>query len=229
MDTEKTTQNAHKYVIETIQEMIINEELKIGDKLPPERELTEALNVGRPALREALKALEVLGLIESRHGKGNYVVDHVQSSYFKPMAISFKLGRGTTAEILEMRYCLESFAAQNACLKASPMDVMSLHRLLDQMKAAPTVHEKAALDRTLHFELARISGNTLIYNMMKSVSYLMDSFIEHNVEISYFEGDSINNIYNEHEKIISAIEHRDPEAAIAAVRNHLGQIDLNQE
>lgn len=227
MEQEKNVKNAHQFVIETIQAMIINGELKEGDKLPPERTLTEQLNVGRPSLREALKALEVLGLIESRHGKGNYVVDHVQSSYFKPLSISFMLSNGSSEEILEMRYCLESFAVQKACEKATPLDIMSLQRMLDQMVSAPTTSEKAALDRAIHFEIARISGNMLIYNTMKNISFLMDSFIEHSVQLSSFEGDSIENIYNEHTQIINAIEHRDETAAVNALKQHLGNINID--
>ena len=86
-------------VIRHIQKMILDGELAEGDKLPPEREMTEQLGIGRPALREALKSLEMLGLVERQHGRGNFIVNNIQSSYFEPLSLSFMLSHGTQQEL----------------------------------------------------------------------------------------------------------------------------------
>ena len=65
--------SVYKKVVAQIQEMILHGELKKGDRLPPERQLAEMLGVGRPALKQAISALEVLGIIRSRQGDGNYI------------------------------------------------------------------------------------------------------------------------------------------------------------
>ena len=65
--------SVYKKVVAQIQEMIMHGELKKGDRLPPERQLAEMLGVGRPALKQAISALEVLGIIRSRQGDGNYI------------------------------------------------------------------------------------------------------------------------------------------------------------
>lgn len=213
-------------VIRQIQQMILTGELSEGDKLPPERELTARFGIGRPALREALKSLEMLGLVERRHGSGNYIVNHVQSSYFEPLSLSFMLNHGTDREIFEMRTCLEIYAAGRAAALAKPTDVLALRNNLKQMIAASTPTAKAAFDRIFHLEIARNSNNMLIYNTMENVSYLMDRFIAKTVQLSYFADDSIENIYQEHAAIIEAINNHDEKLAEQAMRDHLRKIKL---
>jgi len=120
-------------VIEQIQEMIMKGELKKGDQLPPERVMTEQFQIGRPALREALKALEVLGLVERRHGLGNYIVNNVESNFFKPLSLSFKLNNGDVQEVLQLRYLIETFTVREAAKSATSNDIASLkHQLKNQ-------------------------------------------------------------------------------------------------
>ncbi len=214
-------------VIKQIQDMIFDGKLQEGDKLPPERELAEKLGVGRPALREAMRSLELMGLVESRHGLGNYIINNVNSNYFTPLSLSFKLSQRSPQEILEMRCCLEAFTAQKAAERSTSLDIASLRELLRQMMAAETTPEKAALDKAIHFEIARISGNLLIYNTMENITQLLDSFIEQSVVAAYFEGDSVENIYKEHAKIAEAIGKHDGKAAAAAMLEHLSRINLD--
>ncbi len=214
-------------VIRHIQKMILDGELSEGDKLPPEREMTERLGIGRPALREALKSLEMLGLVERQHGRGNFIVNNIQSSYFEPLSLSFILNHGTQQELYEMRICLESYAVRKAAETASPTDILALRTNLKQMMAGRDAAAKASFDQSFHLEIVRIAGNTLLYNTMENLSYLMNRFIERSVRLSYFEGDSIDNIYREHAAIISAIEQHDPDAAIEAIQQHLGKIKVS--
>ncbi len=214
-------------VIRHIQKMILDGELSEGDKLPPEREMTERFGIGRPALREALKSLEMLGLVERHHGRGNFIVNNIQSSYFEPLSLSFMLSHGTTQEIYEMRRCLETFAVRKAAETASSTDILALRGNLKQMMAAESTSAKADFDRGFHLEITRIAGNILLYNTIENLSYLMNRFIERSVRLSYFEGDSIDNIYKEHGAIISAVEHHDPAAALKAMEIHLGNIKVS--
>ncbi|SCJ92425.1 L-lactate utilization operon repressor [uncultured Eubacterium sp.] len=218
--------NLSNVVIRKVQEMILSGELQEGDKLPPEREMTQRLGIGRPALREGLKSLEMLGLVERRHGLGNYIINNVQASYFEPLSLSFMLNHGTESEIFEMRNCLETYTAAKAAEIATPSDIRSLRAIAQQMVSARTPSEKASFDRDLHFEIVRITGNMLMYNIMENVSYLIDRFFEKSVQLSYFKGDSIDNIYKEHEDIIDALQRHDAAAATAAMEKHLGNIKV---
>ncbi len=170
--------NLSNVVIRKVQEMILSGELQEGDKLPPEREMTQRLGIGRPALREGLKSLEMLGLVERRHGLGNFIINKVQASYFEPLSCPFMLNHGTESEIFEMRSCLETYTAAKAAEIATPSDIRSLRAIAQQMVSARTPSEKASFDRNLHFEIVRITGNMLMYNIMENVSYLIDRFLK---------------------------------------------------
>lgn len=212
-------------VIEQIENMIMSGELKNGDKLPPERELTETLNIGRPALREALKALEVIGLIESRHGQGNYIINNTENSFFKPLSLSFKLSNGNTEEILEIRKLLESYTVRQAAINADDEDIRKLYKIHECMIQAETTDLKSAYDKQFHYEIAEISKNMLVNKMLESISYLYDNFINKTVRMSFFGEDSIDKIYEEHLSIIRAIEKHDEEEAFACINAHLNNID----
>ncbi|MGD9569483.1 MAG: FadR/GntR family transcriptional regulator [Sedimentibacter sp.] len=213
-------------VIEQIQGMIMRGELKNGDKLPPERELTETLNIGRPALREALKALEIIGVIECRHGQGNFIVNNIEYSTFKPLSLSFKLSNGNIEEILEMRRMVEDYTVRQAAKLANKNDVDKLYEIHNAMINADTTEQKSAFDRKFHYAIAKISKNMLINSLLESTSYLSDSFINRAVIISFFGEDSIDNIYNEHLEIIKAIESKNPTEAAVKMHIHLNNINI---
>jgi GntR family transcriptional repressor for pyruvate dehydrogenase complex len=206
--------------------MIMSGELKIGDKLPPERELTETLNVGRPALREALKALEVIGVIERIHGQGNFISSNIVDSFFKPLSLTFKLSNGRPEEILQVRFLLETFTVDQAAINATAEDIEKLELIHKRMVVSKSLEDKAKYDKEFHFELTRISNNTLILNLYQSVSYLIDAFINETVRVSLFEEKSIEKIYEEHEIIIQAIKDRDSTKAVEAVKKHLDNVNM---
>jgi len=212
-------------VIEQIQDMIMRGELKNGDKLPPERELTQTLNIGRPALREALKALEVIGLIESRHGQGNFIVNNTENSFFKPLSLSFKLSNGNIEEILELRHLIENYTVKQAAINANAKDLERLYELYECLIEAETTELKSHYDKEFHYEIAKISKNTLINNLLESTSYLFDNFINKTVRMSFFEEDSIEKLYEEHLNVIKAIEKHDSEEASKFMDLHLRQIN----
>jgi GntR family transcriptional repressor for pyruvate dehydrogenase complex len=213
-------------VIEQIQGMIMRGELKNGDKLPPERELTQTLNIGRPALREALKALEVIGVIESRHGQGNFVVNNTENSVFKPLSLSFKLSNGNIEEILELRRLIEDYTVKQAAFLSDENEALRLRDIHNAMINAETTEQKSQCDKQFHYEIAKISKNILINSLFESTSYLFDSFINKTVRMSFFGEDSIDKIYDEHLHIIEAIEKHDAEEAARRMQIHMNNIDV---
>jgi len=184
-------------------------------------------NVGRPALREALKALEVIGLIECRHGQGNYIINNIENSLFKPLSLSFKLSNGNIEEILQLRYIIESFTSGQAALVATEDDIKKLYNIMNSMMDAKSENEKSRFDKMFHYEIAAIGKNRLIINLLESLSYLLDNFIEKTVRMSLFGEDSIEKIYNEHTRIIKAIEAHNSKEAVEATNYHLSQINTS--
>lgn len=213
-------------IIEKIQNMIMHDKLKIGDKLPPERQLTEMWKIGRPALREALKALEVIGLIERKHGQGNFIANNINNSYYKPLSISFKLNNGNIEDLLDFREVLESSSVKAVAKKASKHDIKKLYKIYENMIDEKDESKKAKFDKALHYEIIKLSGNELFITTWNSLSYLIDIFIDKTVNISLYEEKSIHNIYEEHLCILKAIENHDTNAAAEALKNHLKKIDI---
>jgi GntR family transcriptional regulator, transcriptional repressor for pyruvate dehydrogenase complex len=213
-------------IIEQIQNMILSGQLKTGDKLPPERQLIEMLKVGRPALREALKSLEVVGLIEKKHGQGNYITSNMESSFYKPLSLAFKLNNGNIEDILDLREVLETFTVRETALRANNEDIQRLYKIHENMIAENDDRKKSEYDRLLHYEIAKISGNKLIVSIMESTSYLMETFFDKTLYISLYEEKSINVIYEEHLKLIQLIEKHDQVAAVEAIQSHLKKINI---
>lgn len=213
-------------IIEQIQDMIMSGQLKTGDKLPPERELTKMLGVGRPALREALKALEVIGLIVRKHGQGNFISDNIVSTFYKPLCLTFKLNNGNIEDILKLREIIESFTVKEAALKATEKDIEKLYHIYADMVEEKDNSKKTSYDKQLHYEIARISDNKMVVYFLESISYLIDAFIDKAVYISLYKEKSITEIYNEHLSIIKAIESHDSTAAVTALEHHLNKINM---
>jgi len=187
--------------------------------------MTEQFQIGRPALREALKALEVLGLVERRHGLGNYIVNHVTTNFYKPLSLAFKLNNGNIQEILQLRFLIETFTVREAARLAAPEDIALLKERQREMIQAETSQEKSQCDKNFHFEIVRIFKNSLILCTFENASYLLENFIQQTVLLSYFsEEDSIERIYEEHQNIISAIEKRDADLAVSFMNIHLNNI-----
>ena len=213
-------------VIEQIQDMIMSGKLKKGDKLPPERQLTKELSIGRPALREALQALEVIGLLESRHGQGNYIVNNTQNILLKPLSLSFKLSNGKAKDILELRYIIETFTVTNAAKHATDEDIKKLYEIHDNFTKCD-IEEKSKYDKMFHYEIANIGENQLIINMLESTSYLYDLFVRESLHITSLNNDSIENVFNEHLSIIKAIEAHDENQALNHIKKHLDNINTS--
>lgn len=212
-------------VIEQIQKKIITGELKVGDQLAPERELVQDLDISRSTLREALKALEVMGVIQSKRGNGSFVVNNTENSVYKPLSLSFVLSNGKNEDIMEARRVIEGYTASKAAEKATEEDVQSLYAILDKIDGAETVAEKSRFDSEFHYAIGRICGNTLLDLMLQGISYVFDLFIEQMVEKAYLDQHSYTEINDEHRPIVDAIADHDVERAKISMLHHINLIE----
>ena len=215
-------------IVDQIQEMIMNGELTQGSLLPSERELAETLGVGRPTLREALKSLEVMGIISSRQGSGNMIVNNVNEKFTVPMTLSFKLSGGDPQEILEFRQMVEYYTVDKAASIASPEDIEELRAIEKEFEDADDQKKRSAADRKFHQKIADICGNSLVLDTLENAGYLLDTFSEETISIATLEGDSLEKIYDEHSRIIDALNSHDSLAALDAMKEHLRMIDVTK-
>lgn len=216
----------YQHVIEQIQNMVMSGQLKKGDKLPSERTLVDELGVSRTSIREALRALEVMGLIESRQGKGNYINGDIDDSFFEPLSVMFMLNEGNPENILELRMVIEVEAASIAAQKIEDKDVEILEDLINKLKVADNEIIRAKIDKKIHYKIAKLTNNYLIVTMLNAVGSLMETFIKSSRAMILKEAERNELLIEQHENICNAIIDRDALKARNAMREHLETINL---
>lgn len=218
------TSKVSESIVEQLEEMILNGALKAGDKLPPERELAQQLEVSRPSLREALVIMEAKGLLQVRRGGGTYVCDVVAQTVTDPLVHLLKRRAESTFDVLELRLALEEVAAHFAALRASDTDRNVLHQRWEALEVSYENYDLAAnadADVEFHMAIADASHNVALALVMRGLFNLLRTTIRDNLEKIYAEPGSIDLIRNQHRKVLDAVVSGQPEAAREASHTHL--------
>jgi len=220
------TRRVYMDIVEQIQQLIKKGKLKPGDMLPPERILAEQLGVSRPPLREALAALEILGLIESRGGKGNIIKNNFDSSWYKKQLKELEK-EDSPFEILEARKAVETQIAALAAKKATKEDIKSIQESLDKMRSLMgKVPEVMKADREFHTNIAIAAHNCVLLSI---VSYLSQGLKERLwvklKEKSWGISERAERYLREHKIILDAIKNKDDKVASRAMYNHLSSVE----
>lgn len=211
----------YEQVMDQIKEMIDNGVLKKGDKLPSERDLVEELQVSRASIREALRALEVIGLIECRQGEGNFIKSSFQDNLFEPLSIMYMLEGTNPGDILELRKIMEVEAAGLAAKRITDEQLAELKEIMERFENCRDEELNAMIDKELHYKIAECSGNVLIFNILRTVSLLVDDFIKDARRLIIADQDKKKMLLLQHKDIYLAIEMHSSVAARKAMRQHL--------
>ncbi|HMD92505.1 MAG TPA: FCD domain-containing protein [Trebonia sp.] len=208
-----------------IEEAIIDGRLKPGDRLPPERDLAQTFGVSRASVREALRVLEMFGVIVARRGTGpdagSIVAGSAQNGLESALRLHVGLLRIPTKDMVEMRAVLEQRAAQKAAERADDKMTRHLHEIVDGMRAATSIGDFNELDTEFHVELARVSGNALLPVLMEALRGTMRRAMLEGFERLPDWRAERDHLVGEHERMTSLIEAGDGEAAGAAVQSHV--------
>lgn len=194
-----------------------------GTRLPPERELATTLQVGRSTLREAMAALDVLGIIEVRPGSGSYL--KADSSELLPQALKWglMLGQPGTRDLIEVREHLEVLAARLAAERATVEDLDRLEAHLGQMQAAcDDVSQFVHADLAFHLETATIARNSILSGILHSVRSLLIAWFDRTLRVA----GTMEETVEEHEAVFRAIRDRSPDRAEAAMKALMAAADL---
>lgn len=189
-----------------------------GNRIPSERKLTEILGVGRSTVREAIKSLGLLGLVEVRQGDGTYL-KHPDSN-FLPQVIEWGLlvGEPGLRDLIEARSQIECVLAGLAAERATDDDVRELQALLERMEAAgDDVAAYVEADISLHLRLAEASGNRVLSDLVNRIRSLLQVWASRVLEHA---GETASSL-RMHEPIVAAVAARDPDAARAAMAAHM--------
>lgn len=207
-------------VINDIKEKILSGELKNGDRLPSEREMAERLDVSRTSIREAIRTLEIMGLIESKRGSGNYITNSFGNSLFEPLSIMFMMQEYSTGDIHELRETLEIECCRMASRLISYEDIKLLKEIIDDMDKTYDEDKSLLLDIRFHNIIVKSSNNPLIINVLKAISQLMDKFIKESRKIILCEENNRKILLNSHKEIVLSLEERNESRAIISMKNH---------
>lgn len=201
-------------------EQMMEKRLKRGSRIESDRVLSMKFGVGRSAIREALKVLDVLGLIDIHPGQGSYISNQEASFFIVPLSWSLFLNGDQTDNIVEVRNILEVRASY---LAAECMDEKSLSKLYDIShrlhRAYVEKNYKEFLDADLKFHIciAEGSGNKVIYSMIQTISNLMRYVSKSGMA----DERQLKDIYEEHQKVYGLILAKDAKGASDAMNEHL--------
>jgi GntR family transcriptional regulator, transcriptional repressor for pyruvate dehydrogenase complex len=209
--------------IEKIRGMIVAGELRPGDRLPREADLAQRLGLSRSSLREAVRALSLVRILDVRQGDGTYVTSLEPSLLLDAVAFVVDLHHeGSLLHLLEARRLLEGEAALLAALRIDDEQLGGLRELIEAMPGCETVEEFVDNDIAFHRGIAVASGNPVIAKLLDSVS---GPTVRARIWRGITEGGAIDRTIAEHRSIYEALEHRRPELAQAWMTVHLASVE----
>lgn len=208
-------------VISTIKSMILEGELAPYQRLPSEKELAEALGVSRPTVREAIRGLMALNIIESRHGDGTYVTSLQPQLLAAPIDFLLRVDEQGLAALTEIRLVLESGVAEYAARKATPKHIDRLNAISEEYAASiDDVDRCIALDLDFHRELANAADSPILASMLSTIAALA---LQSRRQTAQDQKTRIA-AHDDHRAIADAVATHDHLAARGAMHVHLTHV-----
>jgi GntR family transcriptional repressor for pyruvate dehydrogenase complex len=223
LETRDFQQKSYKKVIEYIKKQIMAGELSIGEKLPAERELSEMIGISRNSVREAIRTLDVMGVISSQHGAGNYVTGNFENNLVESLSMAFLLNRINYRQISELRRALEMQALSLAIDNITSQEIRQLEEIASQLEKT-TEPNNVILDKKLHYNIALASRNTLIISILQALSEVIDQFII-DLRREILNSSSREGLMEAHSKMIRSVVTRNRALAYEAITAHFNIID----
>jgi GntR family transcriptional repressor for pyruvate dehydrogenase complex len=209
--------------ISTIKAMIVSGELKPGQRLPPEKELSDRLGLSRNSLREAVKSLEIIRVLDVRRGDGTYVTSLEPHLLLEAMSFVVDLHQDSSViEIFEVRRVLEPHAAGIAATRITDEQLAELATSLASVTDATPVEQLVAHDLEFHRLISEAGGNAYLSSLLDSMS---SATIRARIWRGITEDDATARTLSEHSAILAALTSRDPELTRATVTVHVGGIE----
>ena len=199
-------------VMERIKEALIQRTLKPGDRLPTENELCESLKVGKSSVREAVKMLEVLGIVETHQGEGTYIASQIPENSVNPVIYQLLIDYGSNEDILELRKIFEPTYTLLAMEKAQPEDLELIRQSHDHFITAvesgtPTAED----DLRFHYAILNATHNPFIIRIGHTIIQLFQASIGESMRIIPYQA------IKDHQKIMDAFIEKDRQKLEQAV------------
>ena len=224
------TQKIYKQIVDQIGQLVAEGQLKPGDRLPSERELVERFQVSRASIREAISALEMMGLIEVRSGEGTYIRQINIDSVVAPLAWMLFIEKDTDLELYEARKILEVQAAGLAAARAEDDEINDVFEALEIMRM-DLVNQRLGedADHSFHYAIAKATHNKILFRLMNTISDTMRKTLKTSRSRLYEDRNSPERLYKEHFSIYEAIRDHDVEQAQKLMLDHLVGVEKQLE
>ena len=217
------TQDLQELIQEQLNFYIINNKIKSGDPFPTESELANKLGISRTAIREALKRLETLGIIEVKPGVGRFVREFNFEAILKILPYNLEMNIRNFQEVLEVRFCLESWFIAKDINKFTSKNIVDLKEILKKLKfqILNNFEEKDLVEThsQFHCALYKNSNNSLLINLIK-----IFSTIQRNLTLLHRYKTKDRNLFiSQHKLLLEAIEKRDSYLAQKRLEEHFAE------
>lgn len=215
-------QKVAEAIADHLEKLILQGVLRPGERLTPERELAEKLDVSRPSLREAIDMLAARGLLRTTRG-GTFIAQFL-SPLLKPLASLLEDNPQATADYFEFRQVIDAQAARYAAMRASELDRKAIQAAINQIKTAhefedPTQEAQADVD--FHLAIYEAAHNAVLLHIMRALVELLRSNIFYSRQQFYQRPNVREKLLAQHVAIAEAIFAGKPKAAEAAAANHV--------
>lgn len=209
-------------IIGQVRDLVTSGRLKPGDRLPSERELSQALSVSRSSVREAVRVMESLGFIEARAGEGTFVSSFSGSRGSDPIIAGMLQDWSTQHKLFEVRRVIEPDLAALAARRATAEHIERLRAILNEQEAE-IAHGGTGVkqDSLFHFLMAEATGNEPLVRIMDS---LMDLLLKTREESLHHDERPARSL-EQHRAILDSIEARNPRAAERLMRDHIRDVE----
>ena len=209
-------------IADQIRSSILAGEFSPGDKLPPERELTELFGVSRPSVREALNILAAAGLVESYQGGGTVVKSLVETTTGSTLSELIKMESERALDVIEVRKGMECWTAYYAAQRALPEDLRKLEAIIfDMERNLDGFKPSQDLDAHFHVVIAQATHNIVWLHLMQTIFDAMKEFQQSVWRAVYLTGDDHKILYQHHREVYDAIRSKNPDQARDAMLKHL--------
>ncbi|MGH3655779.1 MAG: FadR/GntR family transcriptional regulator [Micromonosporaceae bacterium] len=209
--------------IEKIKAMIVSGELGPGDRLPKEADLSQRLGLSRNSLREAVKALSVIGVLDVKQGSGTYVTSLAPNLLLDVLSFVLDFHRDDTVlEFLEVRRILEPAATAKAARLMTDEQIADVRSLLDELPASPPIEALVANDIEFHRRIALAAGNAVMCSLLDGLS---GPTLRARVWRGLTQENAVARTREQHAAICDAIAARQPEVARAWATVHVAGVE----
>lgn len=214
----------YQSIIEQIIDLIKEDSLTVGQKLPSERTLADMFDVSRASIREAFRVMEIIGIIEVKPGEGTFITDLNIGTFINTIAPLFVKNEDMENELLDFRIMIELEAVRLASINGNKDEAnILLETIKDMEKAVETnnIKMEAEADIRFHKQIFTMSKNYILTKVGECISYILESSVKFNREKIVLDSKNKLKLLDQHKEIYNAIINKDPKKAVTIMRQNL--------